>query len=261
LTLSGGALSTLIALPVEVVGLVASIFVVAISAMLFPGGQEEIMRLVTEVELWQELPAGAVSMEMLAPWLGSPVVLAVLALTIAVVTPIIEEVAKTLVISVLSWRNRPSPVQGFLWGALCGLGFAMVEGIGNGGMGIGEALPWMSGIGSRVLATAMHALVSGLIGLGWSLFWQRRYWALPVSHLAAILFHGLWNFSVVIMLGGAGPMMVGALPTLAGTLLMLTGLALLGSLALLAPVLLLGLPLLLRMNTAAKTPLGDPTSQ
>jgi hypothetical protein len=49
----------------------------------------------------------------------------------------------------------------------------------------------------------MHAVTTGIIGVGWGLFWQRRRrWLLPLSYLTSIFYHGLWNFSTIGLLGG-----------------------------------------------------------
>lgn len=245
LNLAGGALSTFLALPVEAFGLFASALLVAGLAYLTPGGGAEVARLWAQLQRWSELPAGMVNVEDVLALAASPIVLSTLALTIAVITPLVEEIGKTLTVVILGFRYRPGPLRAFLWGATCGLGFAIVEGIGNGALGIGDSMQWLGGIGSRIFATFMHALTSGLIGLGWGLFWQKRRWVLPLAYLCAFLFHGLWNLSVVVMLGGALPAASGAMSVGAGVAVF-TGLGALGLLALLAPTLLLGLPLILR---------------
>jgi hypothetical protein len=71
-------------------------------------------------------------------------------------------------------------------------------------MGLGGAAGWLASVGVRFLATAMHVLTSGVVGLGWGWAWRRRWWALPLCYVAAVAFHGLWNLNIVMALGGLG---------------------------------------------------------
>ncbi len=201
LTLTGGASSILLALPLEIVALVIVLIVVAVIALIFPGGEAELMRLTGLVENWQEMEP---TMDEALSLLASPIVLLGLTLLLAVATPLIEEFTKGIVVGLLGFWKRPGLLSSFAWGAACGLGFAIVEGVTNGSMSLGDTAGWVGSIGARALATTMHAFASGVVGLGWGLFWHKRWWwALPLSYLCAVLFHGLWNFNVILLLGGA----------------------------------------------------------
>ncbi len=250
LTLGSGALSTLLALPLEGLGLLISGGGILLLVWLLPGGQEEIQRLLTLVEELQHLSPEMLNPQTATSLLTSPVVLGallgMLGLMFAVVAPLVEELAKTLVVGALGFVKRPGLLTSFLWGVACGIGFAMVEGITNGGMGLeqGGAGSWVAGVGARVLSTTMHALSSGLVGLGWGYFWQGRRWVLPLSYLGALLFHGMWNLSVVLMVAGAGFILKSWL--LAGVVFILGGLTLLGTLVVAAPLSLFAIPLIWR---------------
>lgn len=202
LSLTGGASSILLAMPVEILGLVLSGFLVVLAAALFPNGEREVNRLMMLAQQWAVNPPTDV--DQILSVLGSPLVVATMALTLAVITPIIEELVKTLMVGVMGIWLKPGPLGAFIWGAACGLGFAFLEGVSNGAMGLGGSVAWLGGGGVRFLATAMHLLTSGLVGLGWGWAWRGHWWALPLCYLGAVVYHGLWNFNIVMALGGLG---------------------------------------------------------
>lgn len=244
------------AMLLELVGLLFNSFLVVLLAALTPAGQVEVDHLLATMQHWAQLAPDAISPESLLALLASPVILAVLALTLALFTPIIEEIGKTVFVALLGYRKRPGLLTAFLWGVASGLGFAVVEGIYNGGMGLLSMDAWLVGVTMRIPATAMHALTSGLVGLGWGCFWQRRRrWVLPLSYLAAMSFHGLWNLSAVGIIGGAASAAI-AFPDgafLPGTVVGFIGVGFLSFLALLTPVGLFGIPLMLRKKATTGT--------
>ena len=203
--LTGGALSTSVAFTLEVIGLLVSIILVVAIAMVVPGGPAEVDHLTVELQRLSEQAAGVIPEEQVLNLLASPVVLAVLVLTLAVATPLIEELGKTGIVAVLGYRERFDLRRAFLWGVTCGLGFAVVEGALNGLMSAGGPMAgWAAGIAMRALATTMHALTGGLVGLGWGYVWQqRRRWMLPLLYLGAVFFHGLWNLSAIGIVAGS----------------------------------------------------------
>lgn len=239
--LSSGAASIIMALPIEIIGFVISAIVVALVALLLPGGAAEINRMGTLVEQWGVMPP--TDMEQILKAIASPIVLVMLFLVFVIIAPLVEEVGKTLVMSVMGFWHRPGLTQAFIWGAACGLGFAIVESITNGASGLGEVWGWLGGMGMRALAAAMHMLTSGIIGLGWSFFWRKRRWALPLAYGIAILFHSLWNLNAVMSIGG---MAIGAVTSPIGFIVAALGMGLMIILALFAPLALIGIPVLLR---------------
>ena len=94
----------------------------------------------------------------------------------------------------------------------------------------------------------MHCLTSGLVGLGWGWFWQGRKWVLPLAYGVAIVFHGLWNLAVILGLSGVG--LTASVPP-AGYLAIGLGVLLEVSLALVALLSLVLIPLVLRKRAAA----------
>ena len=256
ISLGGGVFFMGLVLLLELLGLLFSSFFVTLLAALTPAGQTEVERLSAILQRWAQLAPATISQETLLSLLASPVILGILALMLAVFAPIIEEISKTVFIALLGYWKRPDLLTYFLWGVASGLGFAIIEGIFSGGLGLMNMNDWAMGVAARIPATAMHALASGLVGLGWGCFWQRRRrWVLPLAYLAAMSFHGLWNLNVVGIIAGAVPA-VTTLSMPSFSLSTMVGFFCLGFLAfliLLTPVGLLGIPLMLRRRTTAGT--------
>lgn len=244
---TGGALSTFLAFLLEMIGLLLSILLVILVASVVPGGRAEIEHLFTEFQQLSQMPSTFIPEDRMLEMVASPIVLGVLGLTLAVATPLIEELGKTVIVVIFGYRERFSLRKAYLWGVACGFGFALVEGALNGLMSIeGPPIGWAAGVGMRVPATTMHAFTSGLTGLGWGYIWQkRRRWMLPLMYLIAIFFHGLWNFSTIGMVAGS-LQFAGSAKVSLGALTALLGGSLLFVLALVAPAGLIGVALWLR---------------
>lgn len=245
LSVVGGAGSIILAIPLEIVGVVLSgvVGVVAVSAL--SGDTAEAERLVVLLQQWAQRPPTDET-EILGV-LASPIVLLTLALTLGVVTPLAEEFGKTLVIGVMGFWIKPAMLTGFIWGMACGLGFAWFEGVSNGALGLGGAVVWLGSVGVRFLATAMHALTSGVLGLGWARFWQGRRGSLPVAYAVAVIFHGLWNLNIILSLGGVG---LAASSPVAGGLIVVVGGVIQVVLILLSLSALFAIPWLLQRRAA-----------
>lgn len=247
LTLTGGASSIILAMPVELLGLIVSGVVVVLFASFFPGGEREVDRLMVLAERFTVNPPTDV--DQILGVLGSPLVVATMALTLAVITPIVEELVKTLMVGVMGIWFKPAPLGTFLWGAACGLGFALLEGVSNGAMGLGGVIGWLGGGGVRFVATAMHLLTSGMVGLGWGWAWRGRWWALPLCYLVAVVYHGLWNLNIVMALWGVG--VASSQPGLSAGLVVVA-LVVQIVLILLTFMVLAGIPLTLRKASAPR---------
>ncbi len=242
----GGILSILPSFILEVICFLLSLILVLFVALMIPGGTTEVERIFTELQLLSQMDPTTIPETRVLALVGSPIVIAILILTLSVATPIIEELGKTAIVAIFGYRERFNLRRAFLWGAISGLGFAIVEGSLNGLMSIGgPTTGWISGVAARAAATGMHAFTSGLTGLGWGYFWQkRRRWMLPVLYLIAIFFHGLWNFSTISMIAATPP--PNGVVSASKTVITLLGTGLLIVLALTAPAGLIGLPLFLR---------------
>jgi hypothetical protein len=163
----------------------------------------------------------------LAPYLTNPFVLLLVLAFAAFLAPLIEEALKPAAVWLLGKRLH-SPAEGFALGALCGAGFALLEGtIAAGGN------PQMLGIGiaARATSSLMHITASGLLGWGIaSVRLEKRYGRLAGIYFLSVSIHGLWNGSVVLaVFGGLRLSIPGASADLPGILLVLAGIGILGS--------------------------------
>lgn len=131
------------------------------------------------------------------------------ALTLIVAAPVIEEAFKGIVLLLLLRYYRhelDSVLDGLVYGAIIGIGFAMTENIGyfiqayqeDGASGLGELFIF------RVVVNGFgHAMYTGVIGatVGWSRSRYRqgtaRYVAPVLGYGAGVLLHMLWNGGVV----------------------------------------------------------------
>ena len=169
----------------------------------------------------------------------------------AVLVPLIEEAVKPAVLWVLGNRLR-SPAEGFGLGALCGAGFAMMEGL----LAASSATQmWGFGLIGRSAASLMHITSSGL--LGWAIAsaqMEKRYGRLALTYLVSVSIHGLWNGSAILAVFGALRVMIQNMPIdYLGVLFALGGL---GMLILELLLLVAALPLINRhlRRTAASIP-------
>lgn len=161
----------------------------------------------------------------LAPTITNPLVILSILVFSAVLTPLIEEAVKPAMIWFLGKRLH-SPAEGFVLGALCGAGFAMMEGL----LAASSATQmWGFGLAGRAAASLMHITSSGVLGWGIaSAQLEKRHWRLALSYLLSVGMHGLWNASAVMALYGALRMMFQNMQVdLPGVLSMLGGVGML----------------------------------
>lgn len=204
LTLGFGAFSAFPAIMLELIALLLVVGGIVLLFIIFPGGMAYLNQLQTLAEQLRHLN-GEIPQRLIFDALRSPLILSILFVAFGLVAPLTEELVKTAVLPLMTWRERGvSLTRAYLWGLACGAGFAMLEGIGNGGASLGNESwgAWASGIATRIPASAMHMLVSGFIGIGWAYFWRGQRWRLPLFYLLAITFHGFWNTFAVGMIGG-----------------------------------------------------------
>jgi hypothetical protein len=143
----------------------------------------------------------------LAPYITNPLVILSILGFASVLTPLIEEALKPAVIWFLGKRLH-SPAEGFILGALCGAGFAMLEGLLSAS---GATNMWGFGIAGRGAASLMHITGSAIFGWGIaSARLEKRYGRLAFSYLLSVSIHGLWNGSAIITVYGALRVMVQA---------------------------------------------------
>lgn len=127
--------------------------------------------------------------------------------------PIVEETAKAIILFIFFFAKRDEfdgVVDGIVYAAMVGLGFAMTENVqyyGRAALEEGRGLTAVF-ILRGTLAPFSHPLFTSLTGIGLGLARQSRNTLVkvitPVLGLAtAISLHSIWNGSIVIF-GGAG---------------------------------------------------------
>ena len=128
--------------------------------------------------------------------------------------PIVEESAKALILLIFFFWKKDEfdgVLDGIVYAAMAGLGFAMTENIqyyGNAVMeGGGEKLTFVL-ILRGALAPFSHPMFTSFTGIGLGLARQSRSTGLtwiapPLGLLAAISMHSIWNGSGVLFGGGA----------------------------------------------------------
>jgi len=185
----------------------------------------------------------------LAPYITNPLVILSILVFAAVLAPLIEEAVKPAVIWFLG-KRLGSPAEGFGLGALCGAGFAMLEGLMAAS---GATQMWGFGLAGRAAASLMHITSSGL--LGWAIAsaqLEKRYGRLALTYLLSVSIHGLWNGSAIMAVYGALRVMVQNMQIdFLGALFVLGGL---GMLFLELVLLLTALPLINRRLRRSAAP-------
>jgi RsiW-degrading membrane proteinase PrsW (M82 family) len=141
-------------------------------------------------------------------------------------------------------------------GALCGAGFALLEGtlaVSGGSQMLGV------GLAARATSSLMHITASGLMGWGIaSARLEKRYGRLAGVYLLSVSIHGLWNGSVILSVFGALRFTLpGAGSDLLGMLLVLTGIGILVSMLVTIMILL---PII-NHRLRPKPPAADAPSQ
>jgi protease PrsW len=123
-----------------------------------------------------------------------------------IVAPFVEEAAKAAALGIIWWRHRREfngVVDGIVYAALAGMGFAVVEDL----FYYGEA--WLQGtqeftatvVVRGLLSPFAHSLFSALVGIGVALSLEvRRLRALPIvaGYAAAVFAHALWNGTALL---------------------------------------------------------------
>jgi len=114
--------------------------------------------------------------------------------------PLVEETAKGLGVRVLMTRGS-SRASVFAIGVAVGGGFGTVEALGYGLSAFQEGgASWWAMMLLRGGATSMHALATGLVGLGWYQATIRRSLAPGVVlYLVAVLIHAVWNGLIALV--------------------------------------------------------------
>lgn len=216
-------------------GLVILVIVVVI-AIYMSLDPQRLATIQSLAEQLQNIRSQEQALSLLAPLLTNPLALVGGLFLLSLVTPLVEETAKSLPVWA-AWRKLESPAQGFALGALSGAGFGLVEGL------LVSASPgatWGTTLAVRAASSAMHIITSGLIGWGIGTAAQQKR-ALPAlgRYLLGISIHGIWNACIVVMVyASAITLLSGANPNIVAALAAFLVLCFLGLLILAAPIVL-----------------------
>ncbi len=135
-------------------------------------------------------------MQMLAPYLQSPLFIFGALAFVAGLIPLIEELLKPLAVWFLAGR-RLTPAEGFVAGALCGGSFALLESLLYLSNPIGEG--WSLLAAGRAGTELLHITTTALIGWALAYAWQNgAYLRLGLTYLLGASLHGLWNALTVL---------------------------------------------------------------
>lgn len=138
-------------------------------------------------------PESEAALDLLAPFLTQPGVMAGTLIYIAILVPATEEIFKP--IGVWFFAAKLERAQGLTLGALSGAGYALIETIGV----TSQTSEWASLLFSRIGTGLLHITTSALMGAAIVLAWrERRYLRLLGTYLLAVFLHGLWNSLAII---------------------------------------------------------------
>jgi RsiW-degrading membrane proteinase PrsW (M82 family) len=150
----------------------------------------------------------------------------------SVIAPVVEEVAKGLVILALFLvfrREIDGVLDGIVYGALVGFGFAMTENglYFLGALAEGGTVAWLTVVFVRTLVFGLnHGLFSGIVGMGFGYAsivdsaWKR--WLAPVIALgAAIVVHAVHNLSVSLATVMCWPILISLVNDWGGIMVLL----------------------------------------
>lgn len=131
-------------------------------------------------------------LNLVAPYVANPALIAVGFSYISLVVPLIEELFKPLAVW-LFVRRIESPAQGYALGVLCGAAFALLESLNASANG---TTFWAVVVTARIGTSALHMATSGLAGWGIvSAFQERRARRFLAAYFSSVLMHGVWNAS------------------------------------------------------------------
>lgn len=172
---------------------------IALLAILQPATLQNVMQL---VDIIQTETNETVLLNLLAPYISNPLIIATGIGYIAIIVPFIEELLKPLAVWLFATKIK-SPSQGFVMGLLSGAAFALVESLNASADG---TMSWPVIVSVRAGTSILHMTASGLVGWGIiSAFKEKRYGRFFAAYLSAVLIHGIWNASAA----GAGISAIG----------------------------------------------------
>ena len=126
-------------------------------------------------------------------FLGTTGQLVPLLVSIAIIGPLNEEFWKGFGVRLLR-GHHPTAYRAFLWGIASGVGFGATE-VTQYGFAAFARSPyrWWDVVLLRGAASSMHALASGIVGIGWFYAFAGRRMRFLGLYLVAAGLHGSWN--------------------------------------------------------------------
>lgn len=184
---SGLVLGPVVILLAEIFALVLGVIAAGAWLAQQPGLEEELMALFQQYGYSPE--AQEEVLELLLPYLASPLALLAAFTFTSGIVPVIEELFKPVGVWLLAGREL-RPAAGFALGAVSGAGYALFESLALASSGE----DWLFVVVSRSGTGAVHILTTALTGWGIAGAWrERRYLRLGAAYLTAVAIHGLWN--------------------------------------------------------------------
>lgn len=234
-TLSGGmTVAPLLSGIAEGVVLIFLVIIVLVLMGLDPQRLEEIRSMAEQLKT---IGTQEQAIALLAPFITNPLVIISALFFLAVVTPLVEETAKSLPVWA-AWGKLESPAQGFALGALSGAGFGLMEGLL---ISTTPGSTWGATLAVRAASTAMHIITSGIVGWGIGIAASRKR-VLPAlwRYLLGVSIHGIWNACVVVIVYASGMTMLSGNTAsgIAGIFIAIIALFIISMLILAAPVFL-----------------------
>ncbi len=191
ISFSWGALgATMFALFAEIIIALVGVVVWLIALAMSPGGQATLEQIRVQLAHLNQDP------NQLNRLIESPLAVLVVIVYVAVLVPPIEEALKTLIVAFMNPR-RMSKADAILWGIAAGAGFGAFENLFNTATLLNV---WVIVIVMRLGATIMHVTNGAIMGRGWyAARVERRWGQLFIAYAVSVLYHALWNGSVILL--------------------------------------------------------------
>jgi hypothetical protein len=171
------------------------LFSFALVAIIFISAQPGLVRELSGIEdiLNQGVDSEA-AVELLAPYITRPAVIASFLLYLAFFIPLIEELFKPLAVWLFA-KQIHSPASGFALGMLSGGAFALMESLNVSGDG---STGWFAIVSVRAGTSLLHVTTSGLMGYAIvRVFHEKQFVRMIAMYLSCAMLHGLWNACAV----------------------------------------------------------------
>ena len=183
----GAVGATAIAITLEMLAAGAAMVAGLIGATLLPGGAENLQTLAE----FMQTPAVMTSPQRLLEVISAPALVIGLGLLVAVATPMIEELIKSLGVPLVASLRPVTRAQAFTFGLIAGAGFSLTEALFYGLAGLPHQ--WVAPVLTRAATVVIHGAATGLLGIAWYEALHRRTGKFVLYAAAGIGLHGLWN--------------------------------------------------------------------